>query len=662
MKRNRFSIFLVVCLSLYNTLVLAQNQRNLDSVLTVLSTMKENAQKVKTFGEVFEVYWNNKALDQANKYADSVRFLAEKLNNEEGIASSHFYLAKINQFEGNFDSAIVNLNFYRKFHKKKGDFLKLADAHFQLGKSFKALGNFEQSLSHLLEASSLYKKEGDRGGLAYAYNSIGGIYSKTNKTDEAINYYEKANALFKKLDKSKMYGMGLQNVGNVYARNSDFKPAIDNYTKGLDVIDKLDLDYEKSIILGNLGGAHTGLNEHEIALKYYLRAYDIKKKLPNKRGLAYALAGLGTSYMRVNRNSIANEKLDSALQLAKEVGSKDLIAQVLELKADASLNQNRYLEAYENIVLSNIWRDSVYNEKSDSRISKLRIEYETAQKDQEIVLLTKENEVQLANAKQQKTMQKALIGGLLLLGIIAALIFYSLRSRLKNQKLLAAKNEEIRLSQIKEQLGTLEMKALRAQMNPHFLFNCMNSINRMIMEEENDRASKYLSKFSKLVRLMLENSETPKVTLKDELVMLKSYIELESIRFKNKMAYKVVVAETIDQESTFIPSMVLQPFVENAIWHGLLHKNSRGLLTIEINEVDDNLHCTITDNGIGREKSLKLQKQSGHKKISMGIKITTDRLKLLTKQKIKDAIKILDLKDEENRALGTRVDILIPIS
>ncbi len=128
------------------------------------------------------------------------------------------------------------------------------------------------------------------------------------------------------------------------------------------------------------------------------------------------------------------------------------------------------------------------------------------------------------------------------------------------------------------------------------------------------------------------------------------------------MEYKIKVAESIDQESTYIPSMVLQPFVENAIWHGLLHKDTKGQLTIDIKEEGDNLHCSITDNGVGREKSLKLQKQSGHKKISMGIKITTDRLKLMTKQKINEAIKILDLKDSENNAVGTQVNIVIPIS
>ena len=144
--------------------------------------------------------------------------------------------------------------------------------------------------------------------------------------------------------------------------------------------------------------------------------------------------------------------------------------------------------------------------------------------------------------------------------------------------------------------------------------------------------------------------------------MLGAYIQLESIRFENKMEYEIKVDPSIDKEGTYLPSMVLQPFVENAIWHGLLHSEDKGVLTININEEDDHLKCSIIDNGIGREESLKVQKQSGYKKKSMGIKITADRLKLLTKQTVNELVKIIDLKDGENNALGTQVNVLIPIS
>ena len=180
--------------------------------------------------------------------------------------------------------------------------------------------------------------------------------------------------------------------------------------------------------------------------------------------------------------------------------------------------------------------------------------------------------------------------------------------------------------------------------------------------EDHENASKYLTKFSKLIRLMLENSEHQKVSLQDELDMLKAYIELEIIRFKGKINYSIQLGKDLDSESILIPSMILQPFVENAIWHGLLPKDKKGEIEIKIDEEEDHLKCSITDSGIGRKASMELKKDSKHKKKSMGIKITSDRLKLLTKEKVKEVINIIDLKDQNDNAMGTQVNILIPIS
>ena len=141
--------------------------------------------------------------------------------------------------------------------------------------------------------------------------------------------------------------------------------------------------------------------------------------------------------------------------------------------------------------------------------------------------------------------------------------------------MLAEKNVELKDVDFRRQMSELEMKSLRAQINPHFLFNCMNAINGMIVHGENEEASLYLSKFSKLVRLILENAETTNVTLENELALLDSYIQLEKLRFKGKINYRIEVEKNIDPEEAFIPSMILQPFVENSIWHGLLHKTGK---------------------------------------------------------------------------------------
>jgi sensor histidine kinase YesM len=279
------------------------------------------------------------------------------------------------------------------------------------------------------------------------------------------------------------------------------------------------------------------------------------------------------------------------------------------------------------------------------------------------MLLAKEKEIQAKETQRQTTLKKASIGALLGIVLLSGLVVYMFRQRLKNQKMLAAKNEEIKGVDFKRQLSELEMKALRTQINPHFIFNCLNSINRMILSGEADDASRYLTKFSKLIRLILENAEDTTVSLKNELAMLESYIQLEALRFKGKISYKISVDATIEPESIHLPSMVLQPFVENAIWHGLMHKENddKGMIAIVIREEEGRLLCTIEDNGVGREKAKVLREKTILKSKSMGIKITEERLRLLSKEQLKQLIRITDLKDSLNQVLGTRVDIMVPI-
>jgi sensor histidine kinase YesM len=186
----------------------------------------------------------------------------------------------------------------------------------------------------------------------------------------------------------------------------------------------------------------------------------------------------------------------------------------------------------------------------------------------------------------------------------------------------------------------------------------------MIRNGDNKNASGYLTKFSKLIRSILENAEDTEVSLKNELAMLESYIQLEVLRFKENIDYEIQVQKDIDPENTYLPSMVLQPFVENAIWHGLWHKKeaAKGKISILINQKQDQLVCLIEDNGVGRQKAFEMKQKSILKSKSLGLKITEERLRLLSKELKKQLICITDLKDQAGIALGTRVEINIPIS
>lgn len=214
---------------------------------------------------------------------------------------------------------------------------------------------------------------------------------------------------------------------------------------------------------------------------------------------------------------------------------------------------------------------------------------------------------------------------------------------------------------IDKKIKEIEMTALRAQMNPHFIFNCLGSIQNFILKNDADSAQIYLNKFSQLIRSVLETSAMPTIILSSEIKTLTLYIELEAVRFKGKFQYNIFVSDTINPETIVIPTMLIQPYVENAIWHGLMPKDEPGILNIIIEEKDDCLMCAIEDNGIGRKKSQEL-KANRKTHASFGMALTKERIEILNSRgKQKSSITILDLEDHHNKAIGTRVEILIPI-
>lgn len=226
------------------------------------------------------------------------------------------------------------------------------------------------------------------------------------------------------------------------------------------------------------------------------------------------------------------------------------------------------------------------------------------------------------------------------------------------------KQREKEKAEITRQMANAELQALRAQMNPHFIFNTLSSIQYFITTNETGEALKYLSKFAKLMRKIMDNSKKPAIQVKDELEALRLYLDLESLRFKNKFDYAISVDEKIDVNDDEIPPMLIQPYIENAILHGLMNKNGtneKGNLLIEIKKQERMIVCAIEDNGVGREKSKEINRAKINRHVSSGMSITQNRLEILnTMHRSNLSVNITDLKRGQE-AVGTRVEIFIPL-
>ena len=242
----------------------------------------------------------------------------------------------------------------------------------------------------------------------------------------------------------------------------------------------------------------------------------------------------------------------------------------------------------------------------------------------------------------------------------AVLLFFKLREN-------RIKKEQIRQTAINKQIAELRMTALQTQMNPHFIFNSLNSIQHLISIREKQEAINYLSKFSRLIRRILENSVMNSVSVNNELELLELYMQLEQLRFNNKFEYHITVDEKIDRENTGIPPLLIQPYVENAILHGLTNKDGKGHLSISVEKNDGLLVCKIEDDGIGRARAQEIEQKKIAKHKSMGMKVTSDRISTISalldskmEVAIEDLFEENGAPGEERQSAGTRVTISIP--
>lgn len=244
---------------------------------------------------------------------------------------------------------------------------------------------------------------------------------------------------------------------------------------------------------------------------------------------------------------------------------------------------------------------------------------------------------------------------LLITSLLGALIYSIYRYHIEQ-----VRKEEKLKTEFNERLAKVEMSALRAQMNPHFVFNCLSSINRFILVNQPDEASAYLTKFSRLIRLILDNSRSENVSLDKELEALRLYIDMEVMRFDKRFTYSIDIEEDVQEEHIEVPPLLIQPYVENAIWHGLMHLEKEGKLNIRV-FYDNNILCiSIEDNGIGRAKAAELKSKSATTQKSHGMQVTAARIDIINQlYNTNNQVFITDLYNKKGEASGTKVDLML---
>lgn len=551
----------------------------------------------------------------------------------------------------------------------------------KLGVRYRLISKFNKSIEKHKQALESAQISENVDLEIYSLNMLGVIYRRIDAITAALDYTYEALDLAQKQPKPSIniqqsISHSYHNIGQINRILGQYDLATQQFIKALELEESLNNKLGLAINYQNIGECQEAQGMLEDALQTYDKAMTLNNELDYLRGKIICNNGIAHIYVHQKETQKAVSLLQNTLVDAKKHGEHALIAAVhltlgwafTELKEFENAEENLRLglelsstynlqriraDAYD--FLSDLWAKKGDHEKA-LKYYKTSLDVKHQIKNNNNVryvyssIIKRDNEKNLNSMNQQlrKNNTRLLVSGI----VIALLsgIFYILyrQYQLKNDK----------------KLLTLEQSMLRSQMNPHFLFNSLNSIKLYIINNEQKNAVHYLNKFSKLVRKILESSSMREIPLAEELETVELYMNIENIRFSNEIDFKVRVEEDIDVHTIRIPSLILQPFLENALWHGLSSKKGEKKIELHIyKKAKDYLDISITDNGIGREAAERIKQNKVLKRKSVGIEITKERLANFSKDLLNTFdVEFVDLYDENNEPSGTKVILHIPMA
>ncbi len=503
------------------------------------------------------------------------------------------------------------------------------------------------------EALAILEKENDSLGIAQTYNRIGvtNIYFKRFKSAET--FLNKAFKAFGQLRDTARMDMILNNLGVLYSEQNQQLKSIDYYKKSLSLRLKMGDFFWVAYSYSNIAESYLEANELDSAVKYIeLAIATFQEKTRSRAVPALAESVACKIYFTVKDYEKARYWGEKALEQAKRQNHTEVIVLATGQLASIYAALGNFEKAYNTGLAFQEMQAKQDSSNSAAAVAEVEARYKTAEKEVEI------SRLQAANSKAESAAQKSWIIALVLILFIATLFFTSLvifQRRLQTQRFKQAN--------LHAQLSEVKMMALRAQMNPHFIFNCINTAQNFVLSSEKAEAYEYLSKFAKLLRLVLENSSKTLVPLEDELKQLKLYMELEAVRFGEKFTYKIQVDETLENGVYQIPGMLVQPLVENALLHGIMNRDdTKGKLILLFEKRADTIYCEIRDNGVGRQRASQIKAEKTQHYQSAAIPNITERLSLLQKATSSEVqLTIVDLMENGN-PVGTKAQLYIPYS
>ncbi|MCP4443392.1 MAG: tetratricopeptide repeat protein [Aureispira sp.] len=585
----------------------------------------------------------------------AAKTLADSIQHSKGICDAFNNAALIYYAEGLYEKGIESSIRAIQLAKQINNSSCLATAYTHLGLAYSAKGYMSKAMEYNIKALEIAEQIQDSTQTATCFRYIGSSYFNLKDYKNALFYFNKATNVFEDVNDQLALASVYIDVGKIYLQDELLEEAQLAMEKGLTLSKKL--GNKRGVAYGYSALSEVFILQDELdkAEDYLKDAASIYLKLGDKSGQALALKGLARVNIKQEHFKLAVMNLERAVIMAKIARAKVLAKELYLDLSDAYAAQKDYRNALIAYSKYSVVKDSIFSRDKSRQLAEIQTKYETERLAREKLELSEKNQQQsyameLQNKEQELVNNRNFLIIIvlifaILLGIIVAVLMLR-QNRLK--------------AQVRE--SELEQRALHAQMNPHFMFNSLNSIQSLIATGDNSAASIYLARFSRLMRTILQHSRETFVPIQKEIEFISNYVELEKRRFNEAFDIEIDDEDVEDTHFTMIPTFVIQPFIENAIIHGLLRKPEKGHLKIMFEHYNKNfLKCIVEDDGIGREKASEFKSDKKHQ--SLGVGITEQRLQYLSMNYgIKeDFVKFIDLKNDTGEACGTRVELLLPI-
>ncbi|MDP4283698.1 MAG: histidine kinase [Bacteroidota bacterium] len=484
---------------------------------------------------------------------------------------------------------------------------------------------------------------------AICFNNIGENFRTLNDLDKCREYTTQAIAINSELGAWRGVAINYELLHECDLQDQLYTSAKNNLFMGMPFALKANESYILSQYYLGFGKLHAINNQTDSALFYFKKAMDqamLQNDLRNKYNVYMAKA----KYLKKISSNIKINFLDSAYSIATRTSYMEGIAKTAELLSSVYDEKQNKDSSWEFYHIYRLASDSLFSKNNRRNVIIKESNWMLNRKEIENNHLKELSQIQ----KKDLVIKNALLwvtGFLLILLIIIALFIYkNIQSKKKRAE-----------SSFKQKIAETQMQSLRAQMNPHFIFNCLNSIENFMMRNEKRTAIEYLNKFSVLIRIILDSSRTELVPFAKDLEGIRLYVELEQLRFNNKFSFETHIDPLILNEEFYVPSLLIQPYIENAILHGLSQSESDNLkLQLSATLENDYIIYVIEDNGIGREQSKKYKIQNKPFHESIGLQLSQERINIFNlQQKSKGEVKIEDIYNHLHEPCGTRVELKI---